>query len=60
MSSTAGDSPDAWPEVEARTLEIPVRKGGPNMVALTLHDGTTIQLPAKPRRRRDTTRAGRG
>lgn len=54
VSSTAGDSPDAWPEVEARTLEIPVRKGGPNMVALTLLDGTTIQLPAKPRRRRDT------
>jgi len=48
-----GDSPDAWPEVEARTMELPRRKGGPKMVALTLLDGTTIQLPAKPRRRRD-------
>ncbi len=49
----AGDSPDAWPEVEARTMELPARKGGPKMVALTLLDGTTIQLPAKPRRRHE-------
>jgi type IV pilus assembly protein PilB len=47
------DSPGAWPEVEARTMELPRRKGSPRMVALTLLDGTTIQLPAKPRRRRD-------
>jgi len=47
------DSPDAWPEVEARTMEVPERKGRPRMVALTLLDGTTIQLPAKPRRRRE-------
>lgn len=46
------DSPDAWPEVEARTLDLPKRKGGPRMVALTLLDGSTIQLPAKPRRGR--------
>ena len=50
-SSSHRDSPDAWPEVEARTLELPARKGAPRMVALTLLDGTTIQLPAKPRRR---------
>lgn len=49
---SSGDSPDAWPEVEARTMELPRRKGSPKMVALTLLDGTTIQLPAKPRRRR--------
>jgi type IV pilus assembly protein PilB len=49
----SGDSPEAWPEVEARTMELPRRKGSPKMVALTLLDGTTIQLPAKPRRRRD-------
>jgi hypothetical protein len=52
-ASSAGpaseDSPDAWPEVEARTLELPRRKGGSRMVALTLLDGTSIQLPAKRR-----------
>jgi type IV pilus assembly protein PilB len=53
-----GDSPDAWPEVEARTMELPRRKGSPKMVALTLLDGTTIQLPAKPRRRRDAPEDG--
>jgi type IV pilus assembly protein PilB len=41
------DSPHAWPEVEAHTLDLPKRKG-PKMVALTLLDGTTIRLPAKP------------
>jgi type IV pilus assembly protein PilB len=44
------DSPDAWPEVEAHAIELPPRKGGPRMVALTLLDGTTIRVPAKPRR----------
>jgi type IV pilus assembly protein PilB len=56
------DSPDAWPEVEARTMELPRRKGNPKMVALTLLDGTSIQLPAKPRRGRsapeEDTKAG--
>jgi type IV pilus assembly protein PilB len=52
-SRPGGDSPDAWPEVEARTMELPPRKGGPKMVALTLLDGTTIKLPAKPRRQRE-------
>jgi type IV pilus assembly protein PilB len=42
------DSPQAWPEVEAHTLDLPQRKG-PRMVALTLLDGTTISLPAKPK-----------
>jgi type IV pilus assembly protein PilB len=43
------DSPEAWPEVEAHTLDLPKRPTGPRMVALTLLDGTTISLPAKPR-----------
>ncbi len=43
------DSPEAWPEVEAHTLDLPKRPKGPRMVALTLLDGTTISLPAKPR-----------
>ena len=47
--STDSDSPEAWPEVEAHTLDLPKRKG-PRMVALTLLDGTTISLPAKPKR----------
>jgi type IV pilus assembly protein PilB len=60
--ASGGDSPDAWPEVEARTMELPRRKGNPKMVALTLLDGTSIQLPAKPRRGRsapeEETRTG--
>jgi type IV pilus assembly protein PilB len=43
------DSPEAWPEVEAHTLDLPKRATGPRMVALTLLDGTTISLPAKSR-----------
>jgi type IV pilus assembly protein PilB len=42
-------SEEAWPEVEAHTLDLPTRPKGPRMVALTLLDGTTISLPAKPR-----------
>jgi type IV pilus assembly protein PilB len=47
-SSASEDSPGAWPEVEARTLDLPQKKG-PRMVALTLLDGTTIRLPARPK-----------
>jgi type IV pilus assembly protein PilB len=47
--SRDSDSPEAWPEVEAHTLDLPRRPKGPRMVALTLLDGTTISLPAKPR-----------
>jgi type IV pilus assembly protein PilB len=46
-ASDSEDSPHAWPEVEAHTLDLPKKKG-PRMVALTLLDGTTIRLPAKP------------
>jgi type IV pilus assembly protein PilB len=49
-----GDSPDAWPEVEARAVEMPVRKGGPRLVALTLLDGTKVLLPARPRKNKET------
>jgi type IV pilus assembly protein PilB len=41
------DSPQAWPEVEAHSLQLPKRPKGPRMVSLTLLDGTTIRLPAK-------------
>jgi hypothetical protein len=44
------DSPDAAPEVEAREIAVPGKRG-PRMVALTLLDGTSLQLPARPRRR---------
>jgi type IV pilus assembly protein PilB len=44
------DSPDAWPEVEAHTLPVKPR-GGPRMIAMTLLDGTTIHLPARPSKR---------
>jgi type IV pilus assembly protein PilB len=42
------DSPDAAPEIEAREITV---KRGPRMVALTLLDGTSLALPARPRRK---------
>ena len=39
------DSPNASPEIEAREIQAPKRRVP--MVALTLLDGTTIQLPAR-------------
>jgi type IV pilus assembly protein PilB len=48
-STASGDSPTAWPTVEAHTVSLPRRAKSPRMVALTLLDGTTIQLPAKPK-----------
>jgi type IV pilus assembly protein PilB len=50
------DSPDAAPEIEAR--EITVGKRGPRMVALTLLDGTSLTLPARPRRKSEHPPAG--
>ncbi len=43
----SADRADAWPEIEAHTLELPRKPRGPRMVALTLLDGTTIRLPAR-------------
>jgi type IV pilus assembly protein PilB len=40
------DSPTASPEIEATEISLPKRRGVP-MIALTLLDGTTIQLPAR-------------
>jgi len=40
------DSPNASPEIEATEITLPKRKSVP-MIALTLLDGTTIQLPAR-------------
>jgi len=40
------DSPTASPEIEAKEISLPKRKPVP-MIALTLLDGTTIQLPAR-------------
>lgn len=40
------DSPTASPEIEAKEISLPKRKAVP-MIALTLLDGTTIQLPAR-------------
>jgi type IV pilus assembly protein PilB len=40
------DSPTASPEIEAKEITLPKRRAVP-MIALTLLDGTTIQLPAR-------------
>jgi type IV pilus assembly protein PilB len=46
------DSPEASPELEAHEVDVPRRKSVPNLFALTLLDGTTLQIP-KPRRGHD-------
>lgn len=48
-SSESMDSPDSAPTIEAREITLPLpKRGRPRpMVALTLLDGTTIQLPAR-------------
>lgn len=51
--SASGDSPDAEPEIEAREIAVKPKFGGP-MVAITMLDGTTIQLPARKRKRERT------
>ena len=49
---SSGDSPEAAPEIEAREVSIPVpKRGGLPMIALTMLDGTTIQLPARKQRK---------
>jgi type IV pilus assembly protein PilB len=42
------DSPDSGPTIEAHEIPLPRRGKGPRMVTLTLLDGTTVKLPAKP------------
>lgn len=53
MAPTSRNAPDTMPEAEPKTqpraVKAPPTAGTP-MVALTLLDGTTIQLPAKGRR----------
>jgi type IV pilus assembly protein PilB len=51
------DSPDAAPEIEAREISVPGKRG-PRMVALTLLDGTSLTLPARPRRKSEHPPAG--
>ena len=47
--SANGDSPDADPELEvSEYIPRPRQASGPRMVALTLLDGTTLSLPARP------------
>lgn len=46
------DSPEAAPEIHAEEREavIPRRRSRPKMVSLTLLDGTTISIPAPPKK----------
>lgn len=48
--SDSGDSPDAEPEIEAREIVVKPKFGGP-MIAITMLDGTTIQLPQRKKKR---------
>ena len=57
------DHPDATPEIESREIDAPRSSRGsrgPRMVGLTLLDGTTIMLPAKPRPARPEGAPGTG
>jgi type IV pilus assembly protein PilB len=49
-ASQSGDSPDAEPEIEAREIVVKPKFGGP-MIAITMLDGTTIQLPQRKKKR---------
>jgi type IV pilus assembly protein PilB len=46
----SGDHPDAEPEIEAKVVSVPKPKAGARakMISLTLLDGTSIHLPARP------------
>jgi type IV pilus assembly protein PilB len=46
----SGDSPHEDPEIEAKLISVPKPKKGARakMISLTLLDGTSIQLPARP------------
>jgi type IV pilus assembly protein PilB len=50
LASESGDSPDAEPEIEAREIMVKPKFGGP-MIAITMLDGTTIQLPQRKKKR---------
>ena len=49
----SSDSPDASPDIEVSEFTLPGKKA-PRMVALTLLDGTSIQVPARPRGNRES------
>ncbi|MEO6420836.1 MAG: hypothetical protein ABIP39_15595 [Polyangiaceae bacterium] len=58
--SESGDSPDAAPEIEATEISIPrpKREGSTGLSGLTLLDGTTIQFPKRPvRKKKDALEA---
>jgi type IV pilus assembly protein PilB len=44
------EPPDSGPEIEVREIELPTPKhgGGSRLVTITLLDGTTVRLPARP------------
>ncbi len=50
LASESGDSPGAEPEIEAREIVVKPKFGGP-MIAITMLDGTTIQLPQRKKKR---------
>jgi type IV pilus assembly protein PilB len=56
-AASSSDHPDAAPEVEAREIPVPGKRG-PRMVALTLLDGTSLTLPARARRRSEPAPPG--
>lgn len=58
--SASGDHPDAAPEIEATEISIPKpkRQGSTGLSGLTLLDGTTIQFPKRPvRKKKDALEA---
>ncbi len=59
--SARQDSPEAAPEIHAEEREavIPRRRSRPKMVSLTLLDGTTISIPAPPKKQPSVPEAER-
>ena len=59
LEMQSGDSPDAEPEIEAREIVVKPKFGGP-MIAITMLDGTTIQLPQRKKKRDAEAEADEG
>jgi type IV pilus assembly protein PilB len=59
LALQSGDSPDAEPEIEAREIVVKPKFGGP-MIAITMLDGTTIQLPQRKKKREPEADADEG
>jgi type IV pilus assembly protein PilB len=56
-SARVSEAPDSGPHIEAREISLPrPKKGGANMITLTLLDGSKVNLPAREAAQRRTAK----